>query len=117
MNKLDWEQELDRVTWTHDCSDKVMKGKPTRQQRKDRRNVEKAFAAVQRAHAADPSQMDRDAFRKSVYGFILPGLGWFLGQILITLVVRLVVNYLIDRLFNSSNEGEIVYGDVHVSPK
>lgn len=117
MNKLDWEQELDRVTWTHDCSDKAMKGKPTRQQRKDRRNVEKAFAAVQRAHAADPSQMDRDAFQKSVYGFILPGLGWFLGQILISLIIRLVVNYLTDRLFDSSNEGEIVYGDVHVSPK
>jgi len=113
VNKLDWDNQLEQVLDSHDVSDKAMKGKSTRAERKKRRDVEKAFVAVQKAYAANPTESNPEAFRRQVYGFL--GLG-ILGQILLSLIIRLVVDYLIDQLF-SSDEGEQAYGDVHVPAK
>lgn len=114
MNELNWDEEFERATWQHGCSDKLMQGKPSRRQRKNRRDVNRAFAAVKEACASDPLESDPAVFKKTVYSFLMPGLGWFLGKILITLVIRLVVDRLVDQLFSGKNEGEPVYGDVPV---
>ena len=116
MNDLDWDAEFDFVTSLNKCSDNLMLGSPTAASKKTRKNVERAFEAVKEIKKESPDSISKRAFRKKVYKFLIPGIWSFILPLLISVVLRLVVEYLIGRLFQGEGE-QIAYGDVHLPPE
>jgi len=107
MNDLNWEDEFSILTQKHECSDSVMRGRPSKKAVKTRRELEKAFAAVRSAAEENPDIKDPELLKKQVYSFLFPGMFSILIPILISVLMRIVIQHLLDKLFLS----ESGYGD------
>jgi hypothetical protein len=104
MNDLNWEAEFNILAQRHDCSDSAMRGRPSKKAIKNRKELEKAFAAVKSAAKENPGIEDSELLKKKVYSFLFPGVFSFLIPILISVLMRIVIEHLIDKLFSSGSD-------------
>lgn len=113
MKDLNWDLEFENIARIHNCSDKVMRGKPSSRAVKDRKEIEKAFAAVKSAKAEVTSAASKKEFRKKAYSFAFPGVWPILVQIFLSALIKLIIDYLISRIYESEGESTI-YGDIQL---
>ncbi len=116
MKDLDWDLEFNDIARIHNCSDKVMRGKPSSRAIRDRRDIEKAFAAVKAAKGESTPAISKKEFRKKAYSFAIPGVWPILVQIFLSALIKMVIEYLISRMYASEGEST-VYGDIQLPPE
>ena len=98
MRDIDWNITFEQLATQLDCSDKLLKGKPSAKLLKRREELEKAFEAVKKV-AEDHPKLNSKAFRRKVYTMLFPGLWPFIAMALLSTVIRMVVEYLIEQLY------------------
>lgn len=103
MRKIDWDKTFDQLAAQLDCSDRVLKGKPSARLLKRREDLDKAFETVKKV-AEDYPDLNSKAFRRKVYSMLFPGFWSVVVMALLSTVIRIVVEYLIEQLYPEDKE-------------
>lgn len=107
MNDLDWEAEFKAVTKIAKCTDRDLKVNTDKKTARRRKDVEKAFYAVKTV-AEDYPDIPKREFRKKVYREIIPGIWPIIMTAFISVLIRYVIEYLIDKLYSPADENKHV---------
>lgn len=98
MREIDWDVELNEL-----CLQLNGYGGDSKDNEKKRKDLLKAFEAV-KAVALKYPNLSKSAFRRKVYSYFFPGLWSFIAMALLSTVIRMVVEYLIEQLYPDDKE-------------
>jgi hypothetical protein len=117
---MNWDQLTDEYCQEQGCSDQhiamAMSGpySPiiTQSMRRKQTDVQRAVTALRRAYENNPTA-SRDELRRQTYKFLIGGVVLtFLLQALLSVVVKMAIEWFLNRIFNSQ---EADYGGVPLS--
>ena len=117
---MNWDQLTEECCQEQGCSDQqiamAMSGpySPilTQNMRRKQNDVQRASAAIRRAYENNPTA-SRDDLRRQAYKFLIGGvILTFLLQALLSVVVKMAIEWFLNRIFNSQ---EADYGGVPLS--
>jgi len=99
MREINWDVELSKICRQLNCY-----GGEDKRNEKKRKDLLKAFEVV-KAMALKYPGLSKNAFRRKVYSSFFPGIWSFIAMALLSAVIRMVVEYLIEQLYPDKELG------------
>jgi len=97
MAEVDWTMLEDQCSTLKGCSSRVMKGRPSRKQIKDQKEIAKGIAAVRRAYEENPGASE-SAVREQAHKFLGMSLVAIFFQFIFPALAKWAIDWAINRL-------------------